>query len=348
METSTTAIRFPGLGLSFDPPRAAFTVFGHEIMWYGIIIAVGFLLAVLYAMKRNKEFGYSQDDLLDILMIAAPLGIIGARLYYCFFYDAEYYLSHPVEILYIWNGGLAIYGGIICGLGAATVVSLVKKIKPLAVLDVASIGFPIGQAIGRWGNFFNREAFGAPTTLPWRMSLYQGGVWITAHPCFLYESLWNLLGVLLLHLASKKRKFDGQIFLMYLAWYGLGRGLIEGLRTDSLYLPGTNLRISQALAFITFLVAVVLLIWLGFFKEHDPENMQRRRYERQCAAQALAEAAKGTKTIKTGKPAANVPDASHGGFTVLHSEGGVEDEPMADLRDVAERENQEESDEVKS
>lgn len=328
LNTSTTAIRFPGLGLSFDPPRVAFTIFGHDVMWYGVIIAVGFILAITYALRRSEKFGYSKDDLIDILIVATPVGIIGARLYYCLFYDAAYYFENPVHILYIWNGGLAIYGGIIFGLGSGALVALKKKIKPMAVLDLASISFPLAQAIGRWGNFMNREAFGAPTDLPWRMELYQGGAWISAHPCFLYESIWNIIGFVILHFVSKKRRYDGQIFLMYVAWYGLGRGIIEGLRTDSLYVFGTNLRVSQAIALITCLVAVVLLVCIRLFRQPDPDNMQVSRYQRLCAERALEKAAK-----------ASAPAAEHVAeakpFTVLHSEGGVEDEPMSDLSDIA-------------
>ncbi len=286
-----TEIRFPGLGLSFDPPTdLPFTVFGHDIKWYGVIIAIGFLLAVTYALTRCEKFGYSRDDLIDVVIIAAPVGIICARLYFCFFYNASYYLAHPVEILYIWRGGLAIYGGIIGGLVTAAIIARVKKIKPLAILDLASIGFPLAQAIGRWGNFFNREAFGAPTDVLWRMELWDGSRWLSAHPCFLYESIWNLAGFVILHFASKKRKFDGQIFLMYVAWYGIGRAVIEGLRTDSLYLPGTGIRISQMLAAVSALTAIVLLIVI-LLRRPDRQNMQVERYNREKARRVLERAA---------------------------------------------------------
>jgi len=334
LSTSTTAIRFPGLGLSFDPSKVAFTVFGHDIMWYGVIIAIGFIVVMLYAMKRSEQFGFTQDDLVDILIVATPLGIIGARLYYCFFYDAAFYFANPIQILYIWNGGLAIYGGIIFGLGSGAIMALIKKIKPLAVLDIASISFPLAQAIGRWGNFFNREAYGSMTNVPWRMELYRNGAWISAHPCFLYESLWNVIGFVILHVVSKKRKYDGQIFLMYVAWYGLGRAIIEGFRTDSLYVLGTNLRVSQAIAFVTCFAAVIILVCIRIFRENDPDKMQVAIYRRKCAELALEKAAKAAGEFETAA-AEETDSAKESSFTVLHSEGGVEDEPMSDLRDIA-------------
>jgi phosphatidylglycerol:prolipoprotein diacylglycerol transferase len=190
--------------------------------------------------------------------------------------------------LYIWKGGLAIYGGVIGAALGIVVFSLVKKIKVGAVLDLTSLGFLIGQSIGRWGNFFNREAFGAETDSFLRMGLTNkiSGQITYYHPTFLYESLWNALGFVLLHFLSKKRKFDGQIALGYLAWYGLGRTFIEGLRMDSLYWG--NFRVSQLLAAGTCFIGVALLM-VGMFRDHDPAKLQVHVYEAKLAAQDIPE-----------------------------------------------------------
>ena len=229
-------ITFPNLGITVDPSPVAFTVFGKDIYWYGIIIASGFLLAVLYMLHRAKDFGVTQDDVHDMILWAVPIGVVCARLYYCIFYW-ELYEDDPISMLYIWEGGLAIYGGIIGGVITLLVVAKVKKIPAPVLLDLAGMGVIIGQCIGRWGNFMNREAHGAVTEAFLKMGLQDAaGVVTYYHPTFLYESVWNLIGFIGLHLFSKKRKFDGEVFLLYVAWYGLGRAWIEGLRTDSLYL----------------------------------------------------------------------------------------------------------------
>ncbi len=267
---STTAISFPGLGFTIDPSGVVFSVFGHDIRWYGVIIAIGFSLAVVYALKRCDEFGIVQDDLLDALLVAAPTAIIGARLYYVIF-NYDIFRGDPGRIIQIWTGGLAIYGGLIGGLAAGAIVAKIKKMKVFALLDLTSLGFLIGQSIGRWGNFINREAYGTITTLPWRMEIYDysyGGR-VAVHPAFLYESLWNALGFLLLHFISKKKKYDGQIILLYLAWYGFGRGIIEGFRTDSLYFLDTNLRVSQVLGFASCIVALLIIGYIALFKKRD-------------------------------------------------------------------------------
>ena len=241
-------ISFPNLGITVDPNPVAFTVFGKDIYWYGIIIALGFLLAVIYMMRRAPVFGLTQDDVLDEVLWAVPIGVICARLYYCIFYW-ELYADNPISILYIWEGGLAIYGGVIGGAITILVVSRVKKIKTGTMLDIAAMAVLIGQIFGRWGNFMNREAHGAVTDSFFKMGLVDASGAVTYyHPTFLYESVWNLVGFLALHFLTKKRKFDGQIFLSYLTWYGLGRVWIEGLRTDSLYLFSTGIRVSQLVA----------------------------------------------------------------------------------------------------
>ena len=288
-------ISFPGLGLSFNPSRVAFSIGSKPIYWYGIIIAAGFLLAVYYAMRRADQFGLTQDNIIDMLICAVPLAIIGARAYYCLF-SWNLYKDDPIRVLYIWEGGLAIYGGVIGAVIGLFLYTKVKKVKTSAMLDIGGLGLLIGQSIGRWGNFMNREAFGAQTNSFLRMGLTDAsGATIYVHPTFLYESVWNAIGLLILHFYSKRRKFDGQIFLMYLGWYGLGRMFIEGLRTDSLYVGSSNLRVSQLLAGICFLAVVIFLVYDKIFREHDPADLyvnqvaQRKAAEAAAVAEAAAE-----------------------------------------------------------
>lgn len=267
---SEATISFPLFGEGFSLNFASYiTVFGWKIHWYGVIIAIGFILAVLYVIKRSPQFGIAEDDVIDMLVWAVPLAVICARLYYVIFYrdvsgNNPYFdgQNDLKDIVSIWEGGLAIYGGVIGGALGIVISFRKKRGMTKAMLDMGGLGLLIGQAVGRWGNFTNREAFGAETTLPWRMGLTYNGVTQYYHPTFLYESLWNLLGLLLLHLYSKKRKYDGQIFVMYLGWYGLGRALIEGLREDSLYLGGTGLRVSQLVGAVTFLAAAGILLYM--------------------------------------------------------------------------------------
>lgn len=283
-------ITFPGLGLSFNPNRVAFHIGQKGIYWYGIIIAVGFLLAVLYAVRRSKQFGLTQDDVIDMLLWAVPLAVIGARAYYCIF-SWDLYRDDPIRVLYIWEGGLAIYGGIIGAVIGLLISTKWKKISTAAMLDIGGLGLMIGQSIGRWGNFINREAFGEMTDSFLRMGLTDiNGNVAYYHPTFLYESLWNALGFLLIHFYSRKRKYDGQVFTMYVGWYGLGRLFIEGLRTDSLYFAGTNLRVSQLVAGICVFCAAVLLFYNKIFKEQDPEELYvhvRAEREAEKAAEAV-------------------------------------------------------------
>lgn len=256
-----TSIVFPGLGLSFDPSRVAFSLGDKPIYWYGVIIGAGFLLAAIYTMLRTRQFGIRQDDFLDALIIATPVAIVCARLYFVAF-TWDQFKDDLISILFIWEGGVAIYGGIIGAAVAAWLVCRHKKLSFLALMDLASIGLILGQGIGRWGNFINREAHGGVTDLPWRMEIYvaEAGERLCVHPTFFYESAWCLLGFLVLHLLSKHRKFDGEVFFTYVAWYGLGRGFIEGLRTDSLYLIPGVIRVSQVVGFLSCLAAVALLI----------------------------------------------------------------------------------------
>lgn len=252
-------VQFPGLNIDLSIDPVAFKIGDFNVYWYGIIIGIGFLLALVFALKIIKRFGIKNDDFIDCVIAGFICGIIGARLYYVFF-RWEYYSRNFNEIFAIHNGGLAIYGGIIGGLLGGCIIAKIKKVPIPAILDVAVMGFLIGQGIGRWGNFVNQEAFGTETDLPWRM-VSENTNGIAVHPCFLYESIWCLLGFVLLYLFSRKlRQYDGQIFLLYLVWYGLERMLVEGLRTDSLYTPIFNLRVSQILAALTMIIGIILLI----------------------------------------------------------------------------------------
>ena len=264
------SISFPFLGIEVNPPRVL-ELGPFTIHYYGAIIALGLMLAVIYACKRGSQFGLTEDDILDGVLWVTPFAIVCARIYYCAF-SWEEYAADPISVLYIWNGGIAIYGGVIGAVIGMAAITRFKKIKLTPVLDLILIAFLIGQAIGRWGNFMNREAFGAATDTFFRMGLFntKTGNWEYYHPTFLYESVWNLCGFILLHFLSKKRRYDGQMALCYAAWYGLGRCMIEGLRVDSLWWG--PFRVSQLLAGITCIAAVSLLAYLHF-KPHDPQNL---------------------------------------------------------------------------
>ena len=269
-----TEISFPALGIVLDPPKYL-QIGPFMIYYYGLIIAIGLILAVLYGCKRSREFGIREDDVVDGVLWVTPFAILCARAYYVLF-SWEMYADNPIEVLYIWQGGLAIYGGVLGALVGVAVFCRIKKIKVAALLDLVLIGFLIGQSIGRWGNFVNREAFGEETMSFFRMGLlntFDNAVYFY-HPTFLYESLWNALGFVLLHFLSKRRRYDGQIALCYAAWYGLGRTFIEGLRTDSLYWG--PFRVSQMLAAVSCFAAVVALLVLSF-RHHDPAAMQVNR-----------------------------------------------------------------------
>lgn len=251
-------IGFPALGLEFTMNRVAVQLFGKDIFWYGIIIAVGFLIAVMYCSRRVKAFGYTTDMLYDALIWALPCAIICARIYYVAF-EWEYYSQRPpIELIAIWKGGVAIYGGVIGALLAVTLFGLRRKLSIPGMFDVAALGLLIGQMIGRWGNFVNGEAHGTETTWLLGMTVDGAGPF---HPTFLYESLWNFVGFWILHFISRKcYRFRGQIFLWYLVWYGAGRTWIEGLRTDSLYIGATGIRVSQVVAAVSCIVGIILLV----------------------------------------------------------------------------------------
>ena len=263
-------ISFPFLGIEVNPPRTL-SIGPLSAYYYGLIIAVGLILAIGYACRRSKEFGLTEDHVLDGALWVTPFAIICARIYYVAF-SWEDYAANPISMLYIWEGGIAIYGGVIGAVIGMAVFSKIKKLNLLAVLDLIMMVFLLGQSIGRWGNFMNREAFGAATDSFFRMGLFneKSQMWEYYHPTFLYESVWNLIGFLILIRFCSKRKYDGQIALCYAAWYGLGRSMIEGLRVDSLWWG--PFRVSQVLAAVTCVTAVSILIW-QHFKPHDPANL---------------------------------------------------------------------------
>lgn len=286
-----TVVYFTGINRGFSVPSilADFSIFGIDVQirFYGAIIAFGFLLAVLFGGRMAYKWKMSLDKMVDVLIYGTLAAIVGARLYYVFS-KWDYYGNHLSDIPKIWNGGLAIYGGLIAGIIAAYFVCKARKMNFWNLLDIATMSFLIGQGIGRWGNFTNQEAFGVNTDLPWGMWSEKVADYIAAnqqffaangfevdpskpvHPTFLYESIWCLLGFFVLYIICRKaRLFSGQIALCYGVWYGVERMVVEGLRTDSLYIAGTTIRISQALSAALALVCAVLLVALIIkYKKH--------------------------------------------------------------------------------
>ena len=283
-------VTFPGLGLEFTINRVAIELFGRSIYWYGIIIASGLLLAMYLCGKWGKRFGITEDQITDMMLFAVPAALVSVRAYYVIFNLDLYRLEDGSldwgAILRYSDGGLAIYGAIFSSALVLLIFCRAKKISFLAFADLGVHGLLIGQLIGRWGNFMNVEAFGGSTTLPWRMCsesiarymlnngyvdamgaqmILDGSMGV--HPTFFYESAWNLIGLLLVYYIGKRRKFDGQCFLFYFFWYGLGRTWIEGLRTDSLYFFGLELfgmpvRTSQMVSVVFCVAAGVTLLYM--------------------------------------------------------------------------------------
>jgi len=270
-------VSFPKLGLEFTIERIAFHLFSLPIYWYGIIIAFGLVAGILVSTLSAKKLGDNTDIPIDLAIFCGPVSIVCARLYYVIF-NFSYYFQNPIEIFNLRQGGIAIYGAVIGAVLSAYVYSRVKKYNSLRVFDIGSFGLITGQMIGRWGNFFNQEAFGDNTNLPWGMisqntvshlnSLQSKGFDVDplacVHPTFLYESVWCLGVLILMFVVFKKYRYNGQIFFLYAFLYGLGRFWIEGLRTDSLMLG--SIRVSQALALISVFVFGFLYIY--FLKKH--------------------------------------------------------------------------------
>ena len=292
-------IRFPGLfgDWAFTASSKALDI-GNGINWYGILIALGLVIAIWWCMNQKSKYGITEDDLLDSVLWGIPCAIVGARIYYVLFYLDQFKNSDGSfsfrKAIAIWDGGLAIYGTVIAGVIVVLIFTKVKKLRFAAMTDLAAMGLLLGQIIGRWANFINREAFGGLTDLPWRMRLWVSTTqYIEVHPTFLYESLWNLVGLLLMLLViTKGRRFDGENTWFYFLWYGLGRSWIEGLRTDSLYLfnwtfMGQPIRVSQVLSMVMVVVAAFMLFYNIKIKKRTADGL----LVKQVAAAAAAETA---------------------------------------------------------
>ena len=291
-------ISFPGLfgSWEFNPDPIALHI-GHGIYWYGIILAFAMLMGLLLCMKQAGRFGLKEDHVLDMVLWGVPCCVLGSRIYYVIFYLDLYRTAEGGldwgRMIAIWDGGLAIYGTVIAGALLAFFYTRRKKLKLGALTDLCVMGLLLGQIIGRWANFINREAFGGLTDLPWRMRLWVSSYqYIEVHPTFLYESLWNLAGLLLmLFVITKGRRFDGENTWFYFLWYGLGRAWVEGLRTDSLYLfdwtfMGQPIRVSQALSLVMAAVAAVMLFYHIRVKKCSAEDLLVNRLARQRAEEA--------------------------------------------------------------
>lgn len=271
----TETLSFPGLGLEFNINPVVFQITETwSIKWYGILVTMGFICGCLYVISQSKKFGLDPDRVLDVLLGVSIGSIVGARAYYVIF-SWDTYRNNLLGIFKTWEGGIAIYGGIIAGVLVCILMCRLREVKLLPMLDVGLTGVLLGQAIGRWGNFVNMEAFGTNTEMPWGMTshtivryleynqayLADRGIQVDpllpVHPTFLYESVWCFLGFLLLAWMTKRRRYDGQLALLYAGWYGLGRFGIEGLRTDSLMLG--SIRVSQALALLCVIAAAAAM-----------------------------------------------------------------------------------------
>ena len=281
-----STISFPGLGIGeFSVNSEAFSIFGVSIAWYALIITCGMIATVFYVINTSKKIGITSEDVIDFALFTIPIGIVGARLYYVLTTLDSYHSF--LDVINIRNGGLAIYGGIIAGGITVLCVCLYKKIYFPAFADCVAPGVLLAQGIGRWGNFMNGEAFGYECDWFCRMGLNNaltGFKYMEVHPTFLYESLWNILGFVLVNLYAKylHKKYDGELFIMIFGWYGLGRMFIEGLRTDSLYstMFGIEFRTSQVLAAVIFSICAAALIVFGFIRKptrqfyHKPEKTE--------------------------------------------------------------------------
>lgn len=344
-------LEFPNLfgGLQINYYKG-FELFGIQIFWYGVIITAGVILAYLYAMLRTKDFGLSRDRVFDVVFAALIGGFIGARAYYCIFATLEgiHKYTFITAITEIRDGGLAIYGGIIAALAVGAVMCKIRKVKLGPMFDLAALGFLIGQCIGRWGNFVNQEAYGGVTdpdylfgmsgTIIQATSGFEGGSLV--HPCFLYESVWCLLGFIGLHFYSKKlRTYDGEIFLLYIAWYGLGRAFIEGMRTDSLM--AGDLRISQIIAAVSFVAALVLFIVFKILTE----KKQIPLYVNTEACAELLAADKAREEEQARKRAEKKAAKEQVAESIL-ADDDEDDEEISEAEDVEESSEENETDDI--
>ncbi|MGL4914467.1 MAG: prolipoprotein diacylglyceryl transferase [Romboutsia sp.] len=236
--------------------RVAFSIFGIDVMWYGVLMATGMILGTLIALKEAKRVGIKEDDVLDLAIVAIPLGLLGARLYYVLF-NLDFYLKNPAQILNFRGGGMAIHGALIAGILTGYIFTKIKKINFFKMADAVLIGMPLAQAIGRWGNFINGEAHGGPTNLPWAIMVNGQGV----HPTFLYESIWDFGLFIFLWLFRKKKQYEGQILVYYITLYSLGRFFVEGLRTDSLMIG--PLRMAQVISLVGVIGGIIAHIYLS-------------------------------------------------------------------------------------
>ena len=342
MEAQTVIVKFAGIAKEFSVSNTLNLGF-TTVRWYGAIIAFGFLLAVLFGGRIAYKWKINLDKMIDVLLYGTIGGILGARLYYVAF-KWDYYGQHLSDIFKIWEGGLAIYGGIIGGILAAFIVCKIEKLNFFNLLDMVSMSLLIGQGIGRWGNYANQEAFGSITNKNWGMMSDTVAEYVSrnasyfgldnvdnvkqyiddnnlfVHPTFFYESVWCILGFFVLYIIMKKRrKFSGQLFLCYGVWYGFGRMVLEGLRSDSLYIGNTSIRVSQLLSAVLMLVSLVLLIslYIKFTKHPKPiegidffppkSEKELEAEKRKAEKKALKKKAKGV-VIRDGKIVARIDE----------------------------------------
>ncbi len=318
MNTDNFDIFFPHIGIGIEHLKNDITVFGFRIAYYGIIIGIGMVLGFLIASRDYKRRGLNVDNIQDMGLYTVIFAILGARAYYVIF-EWSYYSQHLDEILNIRQGGLAIYGGIIVSVIGCSIFCKVKKINVLSMMDSAILGLITGQSVGRWGNFFNAEAFGGYTDGFFAMRLKESIVnpnmlsadvlnkaqrigsemFIQVHPTFFYESMWNLCTLIIFYNMAPKKKFTGQIFFQYLLTYGVGRFWIEGLRTDSLYLWGTNIAVSQMLSGILAIVGLTLLIYnFNKVKKQGTDKTLREELEALKKPDAVKTEAQDGETVK--------------------------------------------------
>jgi len=268
-------ITFPGLGFQVEVGRNVISIGNFSIAWYGLMITLGMVLAIWYCSKRAPQYGIKEGSIVDMMFVVLPIAILGARLYYVFFawshvMSGRNFGQQIIALFAVWEGGLAIYGGIIAGAAAAFMFCRHRKIEWREMFDIGALGLLIGQGVGRWGNFFNREVYGVETTLPWRMGIQVGGDVLEVHPLFLYESLWCLAGLILLHKLSKNRAYKGQTFLQYMAWYGAGRTFFELIRFETQVLTMGGMRVSM---WLSLLIAVGGIAGLVYMHKRNKANV---------------------------------------------------------------------------